>query len=673
MKIKYTHFILFFVAYLLVQCMPPSPEPILTEVNRSLEDPLLKKVIYFQDYQLSDSLVKYFNHKDPTYRYAAVLAFGSFKEEGIIDSLATLLKDPIIEVRTAAAYAIGQQGELRGEKLLTNNFEQFDTSGIYQPFNSTILEAVGKCASQDFLKALSSISTYQHTDTLLLEGQAKGIYRYALRQMVVPEGTSKMLEFVNSTNFPNSVRFVAANYLARAKDIDITNNAAALIQTFEAEEDPRIRMALALSLGKINQPTVLQSLIKQVSTEKDYRVKCNIIRALKSFEYEEVKESMAVLIEDENFHVAQLAAQYFVSNGIPSEARAYRDKARQEGYSWPIQIAFYEAANRHLPSYMLNTKGAVNAELRKRFESSTNPYERASALKAIAEYGWNYKYLSRLFPFLQTNIERTALVEALAKITNNIDFYKTFSGGSRKVSREIGNQFIKAIRSKDVGMMATAAGALRNENIDFKTLLLDSLTVIKEAQQLLDLPRSIETYNELQKTIDYFENKKTSAPKKVGINHFLDTLSLSRIKNNPAAVIQTNKGNINLQLMPLAAPGSVLNFINLVDKGFYTGKKFHRVVPNFVIQGGCPRGDGYGSLDYTIRSELSPLSYDEQGYVGMASAGRHTEGTQFFITHSPTLHLDGEYTIFGKVTEGMEVVHNIMVGDSIQQVSVSYF
>ena len=125
--------------------------------------------------------------------------------------------------------------------------------------------------------------------------------------------------------------------------------------------------------------------------------------------------------------------------------------------------------------------------------------------------------------------------------------------------------------------------------------------------------------------------------------------------------------------MPLAAPGSVLNFINLVDKGFYAGKKFHRVVPNFVIQGGCPRGDGYGSLDYTIRSELPSLSYDEQGYVGMASAGRHTEGTQFFITHSPTLHLDGEYTIFGKVTEGMDVVHNIMVGDSIQQVSVSYF
>ena len=159
----------------------------------------------------------------------------------------------------------------------------------------------------------------------------------------------------------------------------------------------------------------------------------------------------------------------------------------------------------------------------------------------------------------------------------------------------------------------------------------------------------------------------------MALNHPLDTASLSRLKKNPAALIRTNKGNIKMQLLPLTAPGSVLNFITLADDKFYDGKKIHRVVPNFVIQGGCPRGDGYGSLDYTIRSELPMEYYDQQGYVGMASAGNHTEGTQFFITHSPTPHLDGKYTIFGKVTEGMEVVHDILVGDSIQQVSISYF
>ena len=98
-------------------------------------------------------------------------------------------------------------------------------------------------------------------------------------------------------------------------------------------------------------------------------------------------------------------------------------------------------------------------------------------------------------------------------------------------------------------------------------------------------------------------------------------------------------------------------------------KVFHRVVPNFVIQGGCPRGDGWGNSDYTIRSEFADLRYQE-GFVGMASAGKDTEGCQWFITHSPTPHLDGSYSIFAKVIEGMEVVHQIQVGDEITAIEL---
>jgi cyclophilin family peptidyl-prolyl cis-trans isomerase len=93
------------------------------------------------------------------------------------------------------------------------------------------------------------------------------------------------------------------------------------------------------------------------------------------------------------------------------------------------------------------------------------------------------------------------------------------------------------------------------------------------------------------------------------------------------------------------------------------------VVPNFVIQGGCNRGDGWGSEDYSIRSEFSMRRYTE-GSVGMASAGKDTEGTQWFITHSPTPHLDGRYTIFAVVEEGMDVVHKIEVGDLIEKVEL---
>ena len=136
------------------------------------------------------------------------------------------------------------------------------------------------------------------------------------------------------------------------------------------------------------------------------------------------------------------------------------------------------------------------------------------------------------------------------------------------------------------------------------------------------------------------------------------------------AEIQTEKGTMKVEFFETDAPNTVGNFCKLAKEGFYDGLIFHRVIPNFVIQGGCPRGDGYGGLNYAIRSELPPLHYDQEGYLGMASAGRHTECTQFFITHSPVPHLDGNYTIFGKVIGGIEVVHLIEVGDEIGKVVI---
>jgi cyclophilin family peptidyl-prolyl cis-trans isomerase len=119
-----------------------------------------------------------------------------------------------------------------------------------------------------------------------------------------------------------------------------------------------------------------------------------------------------------------------------------------------------------------------------------------------------------------------------------------------------------------------------------------------------------------------------------------------------------------LVLLVDEAPGSVSNFVTLARSGYFNGLYFHRVVPNFVIQGGCHRGDGYGSEAFSIRSEFSQRRYTT-GTVGMASAGKDTEGTQWFITHSPTPHLDGAYTIFAYVFSGQDVVGQIEVGDQI--------
>ena len=128
-------------------------------------------------------------------------------------------------------------------------------------------------------------------------------------------------------------------------------------------------------------------------------------------------------------------------------------------------------------------------------------------------------------------------------------------------------------------------------------------------------------------------------------------------------VFKTSRGEIRLKMLDVA-PLTAMNFIRLVKKGFYDGKTYHRVVPDFVIQGGDPRGDGYGGPGYFIRDEVSPLVH-ERGTVGIATSGKDTGGSQFFFNLATNLHLDGKYTLFAKVTSGLEVVDKLEVGDQI--------
>ena len=136
------------------------------------------------------------------------------------------------------------------------------------------------------------------------------------------------------------------------------------------------------------------------------------------------------------------------------------------------------------------------------------------------------------------------------------------------------------------------------------------------------------------------------------------------------AVITLEKGGeIRFEFYPKDAPKTVENFVTLARKGFYNGLSFHRVVPDFVVQGGCPKGNGTGGPGYTIRCEYNQLRY-EAGMVGMALSGKDTGGSQWFINHSPQPHLNGRYTIFAHVVRGMDVVNRIVLGDRIDRVEI---
>lgn len=144
------------------------------------------------------------------------------------------------------------------------------------------------------------------------------------------------------------------------------------------------------------------------------------------------------------------------------------------------------------------------------------------------------------------------------------------------------------------------------------------------------------------------------------------------VKRTCLAVMDTSKGTIELELYPQFAPKTVNNFYFLAGEGYYDGIVFHRVIDDFMIQGGDPTGTGRGGPGYKFGDEIAgnPLKH-EKGVISMANAGPDTNGSQFFITHSPQPHLDGKHTVFGKVVKGQEVVDAIQTGDRMEKVTVS--
>jgi cyclophilin family peptidyl-prolyl cis-trans isomerase len=146
--------------------------------------------------------------------------------------------------------------------------------------------------------------------------------------------------------------------------------------------------------------------------------------------------------------------------------------------------------------------------------------------------------------------------------------------------------------------------------------------------------------------------------------------ALARKNGSVRAVLTSEKGKFTIEFFPEEAPLTVDNFVKLAQGRFFDGLEVHRVVPNFVMQDGDPRGDGNGGPGWSIRCEINDLRYD-RGAVGMALSGKDTGGSQWFVTHSPQPHLDGGYTVFGRVDEeGMKVVDKIVKGDRILTVRI---
>ncbi len=666
---KYTSYLLGFLAVLLIYSCVPVTEEVITDVELSTTDPVLQNILNFQDKTESDSLYAYFNHGNPTYRYASAMAFASVRDSNSLSRLNPLLQDSNEDVRCAAAYAIGQIGHKSGVALLINNFERSDSLKEWTRYNKSVLEAVGKCGTKEELEFISSISSYGVTDTLLLVGQAQSLYRFGLRGMTTPKGTQRMIDLLDNAKTPTTVMMYAAQYLGRAKYPTLSEpNQEALIRRINNTESNDIKAALAIALGKTKSPKAQTELLGLFDREGNTLVKCNIIRALKNFPYVGVQSAAFKALRSKDVQLAQTAADFFYTNGDGKDGSVYYQMSN-DSINPIVQLSLLRAANKHISPIYEAQNLLVNNKLKRIFTDKTNSATgRAYALKALADYGWNYKYIYRNGFTNNEPVIRTACMEAIQTIVTNPLFDRNYGLGRKQVKKELSQYIASAINGEDPAMQAVAANILADSTLNFKELYENS-SFLHVAKRKLKLPQDTETLYALQSAINTFDGTNVELPAPE-YNHPIDWAMFGTLSESPQVRIETKKGDIVLDLYPLDAPGSTVNFLKLVQEGFYDGKNFHRMVPNFVIQGGCPRGDGYGGLDYSLRSEVSQKYYDGGGYLGMASAGPDTEGVQWFITHSATPHLDGRYTIFGKVNKGMDVVQNIQAGDIIETVKI---
>jgi cyclophilin family peptidyl-prolyl cis-trans isomerase/HEAT repeat protein len=613
-----------FIMFILLSCRKQA-----TPINR-FSDPVLIRIADLQDRRMVDSLLYFLNSESSEYRYAAALALGSVQDTSAVETLGQVfLSDADSKVRMAAAFALGQTGGIQTYNYL-NKAKNFS--------DEIIGEALAKVISND--------------NSIPSDLAPWGIYRIGLRGLSDSSLFNRAIKILESGKNDDD-RLAAAHFFMRGAS-EIQPAGSVLLNAARNDASVFVRMAAAAALRRIQSAEVRRELQKLFESEPDFRVRINILRALQPYPFSEISGTIIKALSDENINVAIEA-----SEGIQSTVNAqnYTElvSLARSASNWRVQANLYKAA--------LATTGhkELSEEIIKACEQSSNSYQQAALIDALSNAPMQYGFVSNQLLNSSIPVIRTSSASTLVAMSK----HTKFEPGMKTAFLDI---YKKALKLEDPAVSGIIAVTLADPSLNYKALVND-ISFLYEARSKLKLPKDNEALQPLEKAIAYFENKP-EAPEVVNeFNHPIDWKFIGTIPREQQVVVKTDKGDIYLQMLVDEAPGSVTNFLKLASEGYFNGKNFHRVVPNFVIQGGCNRGDGWGSEDYSIRSEFSLRKYKE-GSVGMASAGKDTEGTQWFITHSPTPHLDGRYSIFAEVVEGMDVVHRIEIGDKIISVDI---
>jgi cyclophilin family peptidyl-prolyl cis-trans isomerase/HEAT repeat protein len=633
----------------------PLAAPVLAQPAHPYADAVRRRIATAQDERKTAELLPFLRDKNPAYRAAAAEAMASVQDRAAVPALLPLLQDAAPAVRRAAAYALGQTGDSTAVPALSQRLTQPEANSLAR---RAAYEALGRCVTKRSVSQLWQLKA-AGVDSATAPGRAWGLYRAALRGLASAEAVSQATTLLSQNSRLLAARQGASAALTRMRGQDSTLARVALpvlLKALGSDPDYFVRANCATALGRVARPAVETVLLAAMNSDADHRVRIAALRALPATLR---KGSIADGLIIKRCLVSKLpqesvvAAEWLLKT--PADGGDMLPVVR-EVHSWRARATLLQAALRQAHDAQ---RPAVADTIRSRYQRTTNQYEKAALLTALSEDPAQFDFLAKEAT-LTTGppVVPGSALAALVAIRGNKNFPAARAADFAAALR-------RALAGGDVAQLSTAAEAYADAKL-VPAPQPEDLADLRQARDKLTLPREIEPWIALQQTLDKLEKAPAPMPVPRGTasQHPIDWAVVQSVPVSQRVRLTTTQGVVELELKVVEAPGAVASFVTLVRQHFYDGLYFHRVVPNFVAQGGDPRGDGSGNTPYTLRSELAPLAYGA-GAVGLASAGKDTESCQFFITHLPTPHLDGRYPIFAQVVSGLDVVQRLDIGDRI--------
>ena len=623
------------------------------------EDGALQRIVDLQNARNSSSLVGFLSDKNPVVRSRAALVLASVQDSTALEALVDVLDDESAQVRAHAAFAIGQTGAPPPGVLASWLVDETDTGVLYE-----VIQALGKVGSPEDLRRLVNASLPETLDA----ARIVGITRFSLRSMISPEAVAHQVRFL--THEDPTLREKSAYYFWRLRASDAWRSRVDELRKalMTLDVDDAASGYLAVAVSTLGAPEDLP-LILPAMRSADERVRVRAVRAIGQYSAESsARAEVLRALSDESHHVSITASSVIASWDDLTES----ERRILEQLIHPSNTVGSIIAGNLLTGLSRSGHHGTVMELLE-LHADIVPDLRSHLIAPLA-YVPDADARRTLIDFLGSSNKKEAIAAANALVVR-------WERRSSENKREYYDAFVSALKSGDIGLVYMVASVLTEPafvergSVQAMAGVLSSMEPPDDTEAMLSIIAALgridskSARSELERVAVHPHDvirmaarrhiEKDDQVASGAVIRAIDWQKAAEYGPRPQLQFQTETGSFIVELFADLAPQTAGTIIQLAQAGRYDGVPFHRVVPDFVAQGGdISRGDGFGGPGFEIRSEFTGLSFD-RGIMGMASAGKDTEGSQFFITHSMQPHLDGNYTAFGRVLSGMNSVDAI--------------